>query len=116
MSKIFDPNGRFSLFFVVFFSLSYILYTLGWAFISGDANYWNVEDSDITQHLSGINVYLSSPWQFPLLGFDGLNYPIGTRVTFVDGIPIFAFLLKLFLPRDIGLYFLRLPCIFVAID
>ena len=97
-----DPNGRIGFILTAVFSLFFVFYTLGWAFISGHASYWNVENNDITQHLSGLNLYLSSPWQFPLLGFDGLNYPQGTRVTFIDGIPIFAFLLKVFLPRDIG--------------
>lgn len=102
MLKKIDPNGLFGFILTVIFSLFFVFYTLGWTFISGHASYWDIETNDITQHLSSLNLYLSSPWQFPLLGFDGLNYPVGTRVTFVDGIPVLAFLLKIVLPRHIG--------------
>ncbi|HEN3580982.1 TPA: hypothetical protein U5D98_004286, partial [Yersinia enterocolitica] len=60
------------------------------------------EVDDVTQYISGFNMYLSSPWNFPLLAFDSLNYPQGTRVTFVDAIPIYSFILKLLLPENIA--------------
>lgn len=102
MKLKYNPVGYTGFVFTVVLAVFFILHTFGWAFINGSSNYWVAESRDLTQHLSGLNLYLSSPWQFPLLGFDGLNYPQGTRVTFIDGIPIYAFLLKLFLPRNIG--------------
>jgi hypothetical protein len=97
-----DSMSYVGLIVTVIISLFFVFNNLGWEFVSGHAAYWNIQDNDITQHLSGLNFYLSSPWQFPLLAFDSLNYPQGTRVTFVDGIPIFAFLLKVFLRSNIG--------------
>lgn len=38
----------------------------------------------------------------PLLAFDSLNYPQGTRATFVDVIPLYALLLKLLLPASLA--------------
>lgn len=89
-------------------------------FLDGSSSYWLTESDDVTQYIAGFNAYFHSPWKFPLLSFDSLNYPEGTRATFVDIIPIYAFLLKLFLPMStptfnpfgywVGLVFLLQSC------
>ncbi|MFA3778207.1 DUF6311 domain-containing protein [Yersinia sp. 1652 StPb PI] len=86
----------------ILISIGYILATYGPHFIIGDSSFWMSEVDDVTQYISGFNMYLSSPWNFPLLAFDSLNYPQGTRVTFVDAIPIYSFVLKLLLPENIA--------------
>ncbi|HEN3648047.1 TPA: hypothetical protein U5E43_004226, partial [Yersinia enterocolitica] len=86
----------------ILISIGYILATYGSHFIIGDSSFWMSEVDDVTQYISGFNMYLSSPWNFPLLAFDSLNYPQGTRVTFVDAIPIYSFILKLLLPENIA--------------
>lgn len=69
-------------------------------FIAGTSSYWLTETDDVTQYIAGFNAYFHSPLKFPLLAFDGFNYPAGTRATFVDIIPIYSLLLKLVLPAD----------------
>lgn len=69
-------------------------------FIAGTSSYWLTETDDVTQYIAGFNAYFHSPLKFPLLAFDGFNYPAGTRATFVDIIPIYSLLLKLILPAD----------------
>lgn len=71
-------------------------------FIAGTSTYWLTETDDVTQYIAGFNAYFHSPLKFPLLAFDGFNYPAGTRATFVDIIPIYSLLLKLVLPADTG--------------
>jgi hypothetical protein len=91
-----------ALLLVLLFSIIYSIHLFGIDFIIGHSAFWSNQEGDVAQHLSGINLYLHAPWQFPLLGFNSLNYPEGTLVTFVDGIPILSFLLKLLLPQSIG--------------
>jgi hypothetical protein len=69
-------------------------------FILGASSYWQTESDDITQYVAGFNLYFSAPWQWPLLAFDSLNFPKGTRVTFVDAIPLYALLLKFLVPAS----------------
>lgn len=69
-------------------------------FILGVSSYWQTESDDITQYVAGFNLYFSAPWQWPLLAFDSLNFPKGTRVTFVDAIPLYALVLKWLVPSS----------------
>lgn len=102
MKKQLDSNGFSGFVLTIAFSLFFLFYTLGWNFVTGYSIYWFSQNPEFNQHLSGISLYISSPWQFPLLAFDKLHYPSGTRVTFTDSIPIYAFLLKIFFPKNIG--------------
>lgn len=67
-------------------------------FVAGTSSYWSTEVDDVTQYFAGFNAFFSAPFSYPLLAFDSINYPQGTRVTFVDAIPLYALLLKLFVP------------------
>jgi len=100
--KRLSSTGSLGLFLAMALSIFFICVTFDFHFILGNSRYWTGDGMDVGQHVSGMAMYLSNPWQFPLLAFDNLNYPQGTRVTFVDGIPIYAVLLKLFLPKSIG--------------
>lgn len=102
LNKKYAPNKCAGLISVLAFSLIFIWLTFGLDFIRGSSSYWQTDVGDVTQYLAGINLYLLSPWHYPLPAFDSLNYPQGTRVTFIDGIPIFAFLLKIFVPKASG--------------
>lgn len=97
-----SPEGSFGLILAVLFSIIFVFYTFGIDFITARSDYWGIERIDVTQHVAGIAMYLSNPWHFPLLAFDSLNYPQGTRATFVDAIPIYALLIKIFLPKNPG--------------
>lgn len=81
-------------------SFLFVWLTFGVEFLSGAAPYWQSQVDDITQYIAGFNLYFIAPWQIPLLGFDGFNYPQGTRVTFVDAIPLFSLFLKVFVPAS----------------
>lgn len=72
----------------------------GKAFVSGHSSFWQTDAEDITQYMAGFNMYFSAPWRLPLLAFDSLNFPQGTRSTFVDAIPLYALLLKLVVPAS----------------
>lgn len=67
-------------------------------FLIGTSSFWNTETDDVTQYISGFNAYFQAPFTWPLLAFDSLNYPVGTRVTFVDALPLYSLLLKIFIP------------------
>ncbi|MEE5104787.1 DUF6311 domain-containing protein [Pseudomonas alliivorans] len=69
-------------------------------FVAGTSSYWSTEVDDVTQYFAGFNAFFSAPFSYPLLAFDSINYPQGTRVTFVDAIPLYALLLKLFVPSS----------------
>lgn len=99
-SKIKNPNGLAGLLFAGFISVAFVWFTFGISFLRGDSSFWNTQVGDVAQYLAGFNMYFRSPWEFPLLGFDGFNYPQGTTVTFVDAIPIYSLFLKLFIPKS----------------
>ncbi len=71
-------------------------------FIAGTSSYWLSETEDVTQYIAGFNAYFHAPLKFPLLAFDSFNYPVGTRATFVDIIPIYSLVLKLLLPSGLA--------------
>ncbi|MBB1562268.1 hypothetical protein HG440_001475 [Candidatus Saccharibacteria bacterium] len=51
---------------------------------------------DVHQHYMGWHFFRSSAWSFPLGMIDGLAYPQGVPLVFMDAIPLFALLLKPF--------------------
>lgn len=69
-------------------------------FLAGTSSYWLSETEDITQYISGFNAFFQSPFQLPLLAFHSINYPEGTRATFVDAVPAYALFLKLVIPQS----------------
>jgi hypothetical protein len=69
-------------------------------FVRGVSTYWQVDTADLTQYLSGFNLFFSEPWAWPLLRIRGLNVPEGTLATLVDVIPLYASVLKLVMPGD----------------
>ena len=97
-----QATGWAGLALVLSVSSLFVLRTFGYDFVLGTAPYWQTQVDDVTQYIAGFNMYFTAPWQLPLLGFDSLNYPAGTRVTFVDAIPIFALLLKVLLPTSLA--------------
>ena len=98
------PIGVFGLLFCIVAALLYVVMTFGISFVTGSSSYWHSEVDDIAQYISGFNMYFNSPWQLPLLAFNSLNYPDGTRVTFVDSIPLYALVLKAILPSSLSLF------------
>lgn len=82
--------------------MTFILQSLGLDFILGQAPYWLSQRDDIAQAIAGFNMFFSAPWNYPALAFDGVNYPNGTRLTFVDAIPIYALALKVLLPKALA--------------
>ena len=79
---------------ICFVSLSFPL-----SFVLGVSGFWQTDVDDVAQYISGFHHYFASPWQLPLLHFDSLDYPQGTRATFLDVIPLYAVLLKALLPK-----------------
>lgn len=80
----------------------FVALTFGLPFVLGVSSFWRTDVDDVTQYMAGFNHFFVAPWQFPLLAFDSLNYPQGTRATFVDAIPLYALLLKLLLPASLA--------------
>lgn len=65
-------------------------------YLRGTSTAWQHLDGDITQYIAGFNAFVHEPWQWPLLRITSINWPVGTLLTFVDGIPLYAMVLKLF--------------------
>lgn len=99
----FRSDSWFGFFLVIFSGAVFVFLTFGVEFISGGSSYWMSESDDITQYIAGLNLYLTDDWRFPLLSFESLNYPVGTRATFVDSIPLLAFFLKILGLGDNGI-------------
>lgn len=53
---------------------------------------------DPLQHQLGWEFFRNEPWRFPLGSISSYGYPIGTTVTFMDSIPIYAYIFKLLSP------------------
>lgn len=100
--SVFKPNGVGGLFFSLLFSLLYLAWAFPQGFIAGTSSFWQMQNQDITQYVSGFTVFFSEPWHFPLLRIESINWPEGTLATFVDAIPFYALLLKLLVPSSFG--------------
>jgi hypothetical protein len=68
--------GRFSLYFT----------NVNWIYAKGGDN---------LQHQLGWEFFRQEPWQFPLGKITSYGYPIGSSVSYLDSIPLFAFFFKL---------------------
>ncbi len=95
-----SPNGLWGWGLAGLISVVFIFATFSTEFVIGSAPYWQTQTDDVTQYVSGFNAYFTAPWQWPLLAFSGFNYPSGTLVTFVDGIPLYALFLKIIIPQN----------------
>lgn len=99
--RLYHGNGNFlTLLFSACLSLLIIILLTPKGFIIGTSSYWQTDAEDVTQYIAGFNYYFISDWHFPLLAFDSLNYPDGTRATFVDVIPLYSLILKVLLPHS----------------
>ncbi len=99
--KDISPSQSAGLLLTLVLSLLFVAMTFSRDFIIGTSAYWQAETEDITQYIAGFNAFFSAPWQWPLLAFKEINHPTGTLVTFVDAIPIYALVLKGFLPQSL---------------
>lgn len=95
------PNSAAGLIvaFLITFAFVNMVFPVG--FLSGTADFWQTQVDDITQYIAGFNAYFNEPWHYPLFKIESLDYPNSTRTTFVDAIPIYALLLKIFVPDRI---------------
>lgn len=96
------PSGPPGLALALALGVCFVALTFGLPFVLGVSGFWQTDVDDVTQYVAGFNHYFAAPWQFPLLAFDSLNYPQGTRATFVDAIPLYALLLKALLPASLA--------------
>lgn len=77
-------------------SLGFAIWLYRVEFLLGTSAYWLQQDADITQYIAGFNAFMREPWQWPILRISSINWPGGTLATFVDAIPLYAVVLKLF--------------------
>ncbi|WP_323615317.1 DUF6311 domain-containing protein [Pseudomonas putida] len=97
-----DSTGRAGLAVALAVSIFFVLRYFPVGFIAGTSSYWLTEVDDVTQYFAGFNAFFNAPFSYPLLAFDSINYPQGTRATFVDAIPLYALLLKVFIPSSLA--------------
>lgn len=97
-----QPNGRGGLILTLVFSCAYLAWGFPKGFITGTGSYWQVQTQDVTVYVSGFMAFFQEPWRWPLLRIESINWPEGTLVTFVDAIPLFALVLKLLVPANVG--------------
>ena len=57
-----------------------------------------VPEGDVVQNYAGWMAYRESPWQFPLARTDGVCWPDGTLIAYMDANPLLSALLKVFSP------------------
>lgn len=100
--KTWGPNGLWACCLAIFLSILYVAATFSVNFVLGSASYWKSQTDDVTQYVAGFNAYFMAPWGWPLLAFEGFNFPNGTLVTFVDAIPLYALFLKVVVPQHLA--------------
>jgi hypothetical protein len=90
-----DPAGPLALLLAALLALAlaHLLYST--PFMRGLLPFWHQQDNDLAQYLAGFNAYVREPWHWPLLRLTSINAPEGTLATFLDTVPLYAFLLKL---------------------
>lgn len=57
---------------------------------------WLKSSGDLTQHFFGWEFYRRSDWSFPIGLIKGLTYPYHGSISYMDSIPIFAIIFKIF--------------------
>lgn len=77
----------------VFFLLYYGAYC-----INPSNTDWLLNAGDLEQHYTGWAFFRESAWTFPIGMIEGLAYPFGIPITYVDSIPLFAIFFKLLDP------------------
>lgn len=95
-----DSTGRAGFALALAIGLFFVWRYFPAGFVQGNSSYWLTEVEDVTQYFSGFNAFFNAPFGFPLLAFDSINYPQGTRATFVDAIPLYSLLIKLLVPAS----------------
>lgn len=95
-----DSTGRAGFAVALAIGLLFVWRYFPPGFVAGTSSYWLTEVDDVTQYFAGFNAFFKAPFSYPLLAFDSINYPQGTRATFVDAIPLYALLLKIFMPSS----------------
>lgn len=90
------PAGAGGLLLTCLLALAYANWLYPTGYLRGSSTAWQHLDGDITQYIAGFNAFVHEPWHWPLLRITSMNWPSGTLVTFVDGIPLYALLLKFF--------------------
>ena len=93
-------DGSLGLFVVLVLAGAYFFSFFPLDFLGGESSFWLAENGDIAQYRAGFNAFFAEPWHWPLLRIDSLNWPRGTLVTFVDGIPLFSLFLKTLVPKS----------------
>lgn len=102
-NMFFRSSGAAGLVMSLLVAFAFCFYMLPAGFVPGTSSFWEVQNEDITQYVSGFRAYVQSDWHLPLLAIPSLDWPNGTIVTFVDGIPVYALLAKaLYSFFDIG--------------
>jgi len=95
LARLADPAGPAALALAALLALAFAHWMFSSAFMRGLTSFWQQQDGDIAQYLAGFNAFVREPWQWPLLHLSSVNYPDGTLATFLDAIPLYALLLKL---------------------
>ncbi|MCT8948345.1 DUF6311 domain-containing protein [Pseudomonas iridis] len=95
-----DSTGRAGFALALAIGLFFVWRYFPAGFVQGSSSYWLTEVEDVTQYFSGFNAFFNAPFGFPLLAFDSINYPQGTRATFVDAIPLYSLLIKILIPSS----------------
>lgn len=98
MGSRLGSTGRTGLALALAIAVWFVWHHFPSGFIAGTSSYWQSEVDDVTQYISGFDAFFSAPFGYPLLAFDSINYPQGTRATFMDTIPLYALILKLVVP------------------
>ncbi|WP_229263319.1 DUF6311 domain-containing protein [Duganella dendranthematis] len=74
-------------------ALAHLLYST--PFMRGLLPFWHQQDNDIAQYVAGFNAFVREAWHWPLLRVNSINAPDGTLATFLDTVPLYSLLLKL---------------------
>ena len=95
------PYVAYLLAIVVALLVGTYLFTL--PFLLGHGAFFEFEQGDPAQNVSGWLFYVRDQWHFPLGYTQRLNYPTGANIALTDSIPLAAFVFKLlrhWLPAD----------------
>jgi len=98
IKKISSADSWGGFIFSVLSALTYFRILFRWDFVGGRSSYWQTQVQDVTQYISGLTVFRNEAWHWPLFRVNGINWPNGTTITFLDSIPIYSVIIKVFDP------------------
>lgn len=96
MNKEHFSNKKILFLFGCILGAIIFIYIYGVKVLNFTYDEWLMSGGDLTQHYLGWRFFRESNWNFPIGLMDGVIYPFRVSIIYMDSIPIFAIIFKIF--------------------